>query len=78
ISAKAAGASAALVADRTLVLSLITGSVALILGYVMVRRSIVPANPMLLQRWQSQSADNAEQQAIEHQGTFHKAEIAHG
>ncbi|MDP4360863.1 hypothetical protein QR510_29985, partial [Escherichia coli] len=62
ISAKAAGASAALVADRTLVLSLITGSIALILGYVMVRRSIVPANPMLLQRWQSQSADNAEQQ----------------
>lgn len=80
ISAKAAGAgvSAALVADRALVLSLITGLIALVIGYLLIRRTIQAPSEMHLIRWQSQSADGEEARLAEHQGTFHKAEIAHG
>ncbi len=46
ISAKAAGAavSAAVVADRALALSIITGCIALCLGYLSMRKHIVPAS----------------------------------
>ena len=59
ISAKAAGAgvSAALVADRALVLSLITGLIALVIGYLLIRRTIVPADEALLTQWQAKSAE---------------------
>ena len=57
ISAKAAGVSAALVADRALVLSLITGLIALVIGYLFIRRGIVPPDEALLARWQAQSAE---------------------
>jgi hypothetical protein len=55
ISAKAAGVGIAMntVADRALVLSLITGIIALILGYLAVRRTIVLPNPQLLVRWEA-------------------------
>ena len=80
ISAKAAGAgvSAALVADRALVLSLITGLIALVLGYLSIRKTISPPSEAHLARWQAQSADGEEARVAEHQGTFHKSEIAHG
>lgn len=76
ISAKAAGAgvSAALVADRALVLSLITGGVALLWGYFALRRQIRPASSEHLVHWQAQ-ASGAQAEAID-QGTFHKAELA--
>lgn len=77
ISAKAAGAavSAAVVADRALVLSLITGCIALLLAYLSIRKFIIPPSNALLERWQSQSA-NGTLKEIEAEGTFDKAEIA--
>ncbi|MGZ3325839.1 MAG: hypothetical protein ACXU85_01680 [Xanthobacteraceae bacterium] len=79
ISAKAAGAavSAAVVADRALVLSLITGIIALVLAYVSIRKSIAKPSNALLERWQAQSV-NGELARIEAEGTFDKAEIARG
>jgi len=77
ISAKAAGAaaSAAMVADRALVLSLITGGVALAIAYFSLRKTIVPGNEALLVRWQRQSGDG-ESARLEAEGSFDKAEIA--
>ena len=79
ISAKAAGAavSAAAVADRALILSLITGGVALLLAYLSVRSLIVPGKEALLERWQRQSSDG-DLARLEAAGTFDKAEIARG
>ena len=79
ISAKAAGAlvNVAMVADRALVLSLITGSIALLLAYLSIRKSIVPPSNSLLDRWQAQSS-NGDLARIEAEGTFDKAEIARG
>jgi hypothetical protein len=77
ISAKAAGAavSATVVADRALILSLITGGIALTLAYFAIRKSIVAPDARLLARWQAQ-AGNGELARIEAEGTFDKAEIA--
>ena len=77
ISAKAAGAavSAAAVADRALMLSLITGGVALLLAYLSIRKRIRPGSEALLVRWQNQSSDG-ELERLEATGTFDKAEIA--
>lgn len=79
ISAKAAGAavSAAVVADRALILSLITGGIALTLAYFKVRSLIVPGNEALLERWQA-SSSNGDLARLEAEGTFDKAEIARG
>ena len=79
ISAKAAGitVSAAVVADRALVLSLITGVIALTLAYFSIRRSIAKPDDSLLVRWQAQSI-NGELAKIEAEGTFDKAELARG
>ncbi|GLC94888.1 hypothetical protein Tamer19_42960 [Cupriavidus sp. TA19] len=78
ISAKAAGAavSAAVVADRALALSIITGTIALCLAYLSMRKHIVPACGTLLDRWQAQAGGTAE--AIDGGITFDKAEIAKG
>jgi hypothetical protein len=81
ISAKATGldVSAAVVADRALVLSLISGSIALVLAYLSVRKSIVAPSNALLTRWQ-QSGDGERAQSelarVEAEGTFDKAELA--
>lgn len=79
ISAKAAGAavSAAIVADRALVLSLITGAVALVLAYFSIRKSIKPGSEALLEQWQGQSG-NGDTERLEAAGSFDKAEIARG
>jgi hypothetical protein len=79
ISAKAAGAavSAAAVADRALVLSLITGGVALALAYLSIRQKIRPASEALLEQWQQRSG-NGDARRLEAAGTFDKAEIARG
>lgn len=79
ISAKAAGAavSAAVVADRALVLSLITGAVALTAAYLLIRKHIVPADPALLSAWQARAQDGSLAE-IEHSGSFDKAELARG
>lgn len=79
ISAKAAGGavSAALVADRALVLSLIVGGIALLLSYFTMRRHIVPADNGLLDRWLSQPLQ-AHVGRIDGAGPYDKAEIARG
>jgi hypothetical protein len=79
ISAKAAGAavSAAMVADRALVLSLITGAVALIMTYISIRKLIRAPAPSLLTSWQAQATDG-DLNRLEHSGSFDKAEIARG
>jgi hypothetical protein len=79
ISAKAAGAavSAAVVADRALVLSLIVGGIALVLAYLSLRRHIKPADNALLVAWQARSSDR-ETARLEEAGTFDKAELARG
>lgn len=61
ISAKAAGAavSAAVVADRALVLSLITGAVALTAAYLLIRKHIVPADAALLSARQARAQDGS-------------------
>lgn len=78
ISAKAAGVavSAAVVADRALVLSLITGAVALTLAYLKIRRKIVPADNALLDNWQARASGFDVK--TEDSGTFDKSEIARG
>jgi len=77
ISAKAAGAavSAAVVADRALTLSIITGGIALCLAYLSMRKHIVPASGLLLDRWQARAGGSGEPVGG---GTFDKAEIARG
>ncbi|MEH2567268.1 hypothetical protein [Bradyrhizobium sp. AZCC 2289] len=79
ISAKAAGiaVSAATVADRALVLSLITGVIAMMLAYLSIRKSITKPDDRLLERWQAQSV-NGDLARVEEEGTFDKAEIARG
>lgn len=79
ISAKAAGAavSVAAVADRALVLSLITGFVALTITYIVMRKGFKKPDPALLDAWQARAADSS-LEVIEHSGSFDKAEMARG
>ncbi len=53
LSATAAGADADLVADRSLILSLITGGVALGIAYLMEFRKMRKPSPELLEEWES-------------------------
>src|SRR5690606_1701042 len=77
ISAKAAGAavSAQAVADKALVLSLITGVVALAITFFCARKHFHKPDPDLLVAWQARASDGSSEQ-LEHQGSFDKAEIA--
>lgn len=56
LSAKAAGVSANAVADKAMVLSLVVGGVALIIGYLMEFRKIRKPSSALLAEWESQRA----------------------
>ena len=73
ISAKAAGIDISQVADKALLLSLVTGLIALTLGYLAIRKGIVPPGEQLLRNWE-QGASLAHQTI--HAGTFDKAELA--
>ncbi|MEU5988462.1 hypothetical protein ABZ806_05770 [Spirillospora sp. NPDC047418] len=53
LSAKAAGVDTGAVADRAMVLSLITGGVALALGYLMTRAEFRKPDAALLERWEA-------------------------
>lgn len=79
ISAKAAGAavSAAVVADRALTLSIITGGIALCLAYLSMRKHIVPPSGTLLDRWQARAGATFSV-PVDGGGTFDKAELARG
>jgi len=77
ISAKAAGVMATVVADRAMVLSLITGGIALIWAYVSLRGRFLPASQHLLDNWHAQAA-NHPAHGVSLGGTTRKAEIARG
>ncbi len=78
ISAKAAGigGAAAMVADRALVLSLITGVIALVGGYLAIRRSIAAPDTGHLAAWQAGAtlSQQKEQMAMA-RGDFDKSAI---
>lgn len=80
ISAKAAGAavSASLLANRALLLSLITGGVALLLAYLSLRRGIQAPSDRLLAQWQARASSAGPLAEAGGHETFHKAEIARG
>ncbi|WP_433467568.1 hypothetical protein [Spirillospora sp. CA-128828] len=59
LSAKAAGVPTGAVADRAMVLSLITGLVALGLGYLMTRGEFRKPDPALLERWEAGESEAA-------------------
>jgi hypothetical protein len=77
ISAKAAGAVASVVADRALILSLITGGIALAWAYFSLRGRFLPASQSLLDQWHAQAA-NRPARGVSLGGTTHKEEIARG
>ncbi|BDC25940.1 Uncharacterised protein [Bordetella parapertussis] len=72
-----AAVSAAVVADRALVLSVITGAIALVMTYLFMRKHIVPGDTALLAAWQARAQDG-ELERIEGSGSFDKAELARG
>ena len=73
ISAKAAGLpDLSTVADRGLVLSLITGVIALVLGYFAIRKEIVAPGAELLVRWER----GASLEGGGHAGSFDKSALA--
>lgn len=57
LSAVAAGVDTSAVADRALVLSLITGLVAIAIAYLKIRPQIVAPNPVLLEEWERVGED---------------------
>lgn len=57
LSAVAAGVDTGTVADRALVLSLITGGTAIILAYLAIRKQIVAPDPQLLEAWERLGED---------------------
>jgi hypothetical protein len=81
ISAKAAGigGEVATVADKALVLSLITGLIALALGYLAIRRTIRAPSPAHLIDWQAGASLTAQRRdAVAQAGAFDKTQLAAG
>jgi hypothetical protein len=81
ISARAAGIApeVAVVADKALVLSLITGGVALVLGYLLIRRAIRAPSAAHLIEWHAGSTlAPPRRAAAEPVGSFDKSQIAAG
>lgn len=77
ISAKAAGVAMTTVADRAFVLSLVVGGIALLLGYLAIRKSIVAPDPLHLRRWEAGDTLVGSTRAdIAHAGSFDKAALA--
>jgi len=73
ISATSAGIETADVADRALVLSVVTGVVALVIAWSMARRSMLTPSPWLLQAWeQGHSLDKGSGEDVDpdRDGTF--------
>jgi hypothetical protein len=70
LSAKAAGANPDTVAARTLVLSLITGGVALVIAYVIQSRQMKKPSAALLKAWEASSVDGVDEEVVLESGTF--------
>ncbi len=76
ISAKAAGAAVSLqaVADRAMVLSVITGLLALGMTYFLTRKYFRTPDAALLAAWQARASDGTLEE-VAHTGTFDKSEL---
>ena len=76
ISAKAAGAAVSVqaVADRAMVLSIITGAIALGITFALTRKYFRRPDPALLADWQARAADGTLEE-VAHTGTFDKSEL---
>lgn len=61
LSAKAAGVETGAVADKAMVLSLITGGVALFVGYLMTRSQFQKPDAALLERWEAGESETTVQ-----------------
>jgi hypothetical protein len=70
LSAKAAGANPDTVAARSLVLSLITGGVALAIAYVVQSRQMKKPSATLLEEWEKTSIDGVDNDVAVESGTF--------
>lgn len=57
LSATSAGVSTSVVADRAMVLSLITGGVAVVIAFLSVRKNFRSPDPALLERWERTGED---------------------
>lgn len=75
ISAKAAGVDPDIVANRALALSLITGGVALAIGYVLELRRMRPGSPELLADWENQIENFDDNVAVDSPTTGHGAAL---
>lgn len=64
LSAVAAGVDTGTVADRALVLSLITGGTAILLAYLGIRKQIVAPDPKLLEAWERVGEDGSGTEAF--------------
>lgn len=77
ISAKAAGVAMPAVANMGMLLSLVTGGVALVLGwFLIVRKSVKRPNAENLARWENVGYPSAEDRSEVRHGSFAKAELA--
>lgn len=78
ISAKSAGVLAPVVADRALILSVVTGGVALLLAYMGLRKQMLTPSAQLLDRWQARGGIEAAAAApdLPREGTMDKMELA--
>lgn len=76
LSAKSAGVSANAVADEALVLSLITGVIALVIAYVMQRRHLRKPSQALVEDWEAKGGFEAveEETVTEDEGSFRSQE----
>lgn len=64
LSASAANLDVTLVADRALVLSLVTGFFAIGLAYLFLRKSILRPNPSHLEKWEKSDASGVQEEEI--------------
>lgn len=77
LSAVSAGADPGVVADRALVLSLITGLIAIVLAYLQIRGQITAPDPALLERWEKLESEGhvlQKGETLEETATVEKAE----
>lgn len=75
LSASASNLDVGVVADRALILSLITGVVAIGLAYLFIRRMILPPDERHLTLWEAEESEERENEAIGEAETKRKGNI---
>ncbi len=75
LSASASNLSVSVVADRALVLSIITGVIAIVLAYISIRKWIKPPNESHLQSWEGESTKDNNSLVAEEEGSSAPANV---